>query len=209
MTAMMRPFSPPHLPQTRAPSQRLAGTLAVGALHVLIIAGLLQATFVSVPRQRLRREIEIWFLFPPKQNEMKPRKTKVQQSIPVQSLAVPDYRHIVLPPPATETGNVNGALFDCDPDHEAMMTAEEKERCARANLLRHDNGAVDYADHLDLSSSAALWEQRRRRRNTPLLLPCADPHASAHMLHIDLLCAARVVLGNTNPDAQAAYDTGR
>jgi hypothetical protein len=208
MAAMMRPFAP-HLSQTRAPSQRLAGTLAVGVVHVLIIAGLLQATFVSMPRQRLRREIEIWFLFPPKQKEIKPGGASVPKPIPVRSLTIPDYRHIVLPPPAAEIGNLNGALFDCDPDHEATMTVDEKERCAHANLLHHDKTAVDYTDHLDLSRSAALWEQRRRRRNAPLLLPCADPHATGHMLHVDLLCAARVILGDTNPDTQTGYDSGR
>jgi hypothetical protein len=208
MAAMIRPFAPLRLPQTRAPSQRLIGTLAVGAVHVLIIAGLLQATFLSVHRQRLRREIEIWFLFPPKPKETKPAKTSTLRGASAQPITIPDYRHIVLPPPAAETGTVNGILFYCDPN-DAMVMAEEETRCARANLLHHDKNAVDYTDHLDLSESAALWEQRRRRRNAPLLLPCADPNAAGHMLHFDLICAGKLALGEVNLDAQRGYKSDR
>lgn len=207
MTAMMRPFAPSHLPQTRAPSQRLAGTLAVGVLHVLIIAGLLQATFISMPRHRLRREIEIWFLFPPKEKRAEPSKHSLPKPVSAPPISIPDYRHIALPPSATETGSLNSALFDCDSDRETAMTPEERARCAREHLLHHDKTAVDYADHLDLSSSAALWEQQRRRRNAPFLLPCADPHATGHALHLDLICAGKAVLGEVDLDARTGYES--
>jgi hypothetical protein len=206
MAAMMRPFAP-HLPQTRATSQRVAGTLAVGVLHVLIIAGLLQATFISMPRQRLRREIEIWFLFPPKEKRAEPSKHSLPRPVSAPPISIPDYRHIALPPTATETGSLNSALFDCGSDRETAMTPEERARCAREYLLHHDKTVVDYADHLDLSSSAALWERQRRRRNAPFLLPCTDPHATGHALHLDLICAGKVMLGERDPAVPAGYES--
>jgi len=199
MAAMVRPFEAYLIP-ARAPSQRLLGTLAVGFLHVLIIAGLLRATLISVPPQRLRHEIEIWFLFPPKPKQTEPTPSSTQKS--GRPVLIPDYNHIALPPPA-DTGATNRPLLNCDLDHQ--MTPEERARCAREDIFRHDDGAVDYAGHLDLSVSAALWEARRERRNAPLLLPCADPQATGHMLHLDLICAGKVLLGGVDGDTQPGY----
>jgi hypothetical protein len=205
MTAMVRPFHAQPV-EHRPSSGRLAGTVLVGALHVLIIAGLLQATLISMPRQRFKREIEIWFLFPPKPKQTERINPATRQSAPARPQVIPDYRHIALPPPAAETNSQSGILsFGCGTEQQAVMTSEERARCSRENLLRRNDGVVDYADHLNLSASAALWEQRRRRRNAPLLLPCADPHATNHTLHLDLICVGHALFEGMDADAQPGY----
>ena len=65
----MVPMTPPFRTERqgkRETGKGLTSAAVVALLHVLVIAGLIRATYVVIPNHTVAREIEIWFVFPPK-----------------------------------------------------------------------------------------------------------------------------------------------
>jgi hypothetical protein len=50
----------------RRSARELASAAGVALLHVIVIAALVKATYVIIPNHPVAREIEVWFIFPPK-----------------------------------------------------------------------------------------------------------------------------------------------
>lgn len=180
---MTPPFRSQRKGERRSASQ-LASIAGVALLHVVVIAFLIQATFVNIPTHPLSRAIEIWFVFPPKpQAEKKPEhpraKEKAQKQITPQATTIPDYSHIDLAPlyDGKSQRGLNLSLFGCEPDHIALLAPADRAKCPSVAAVSRDRDkdAVDYTDHTDRSRYRALWSRGRDRKNQPALLPCASP----------------------------------
>ena len=189
----------------------LAGAAVVALLHVIVIAGLIKATYVVIPAHPIARAIEIWFVFPPKKEPQATPERKKQNERPQaapRTITIPDYSHFALPPSwgeKSESG-LNRSLFGCEPGQIALLSPEERAKCpsVAAASRDRDKDAVDYHDHTDRSKDRALWARGRDRKNMPTLLPCASPYAAGVSLGT-LLCLAKGVTDGFDPDHQPGY----
>jgi len=156
-----------------------------------------------VPNEEL-----IWFLpLPPEKTVVTPRREHappLRAAVTASRNPLPDYRGITIPnaPPAPSPSldGLHGSLFGCaDLD---KLSPEERARCGSA-LAVPDN-SVDFRDGVNRSRSAALWEQRRERKNAPLLLPCMNPNGFSP-LGTALCLAKSAAEGGFKPDEQPSY----
>jgi hypothetical protein len=197
----------------RQTGRGLTGAAVVALLHVLVIAGLIQATYVTIPDHPAAREIEIWFIFPPKpqpkaKTGQQPEKAKSSRQIAPETTVIPDYSHITLPPSWGEKSlnGLNQSLFGCEPDRIALLSPEDRAKCpsVAAASRDRDKDAVDYHDHTDRSKDRVLWARGRARKNLPLLLPCASPYGIGVSIGT-LLCLAKGATEGFDPDNQPGY----
>jgi hypothetical protein len=197
----------------RETGKGLTGAAVVALLHVLVIAALVKATYVTIPNHPIAREIEVWFIFPPKpkpKTELAPRneKAKSPKQITPETTFIPDYSHITLPPSwgAKNTSGLNRSLFGCEPDQIALLPPEDRAKCpsVAAASRDRDKDGVDYHDHTDRSKDRVHWARGRDRKNLPLLLPCASPYGVGVSLGT-LLCLAKGVTEGFDPDNQPGY----
>lgn len=189
-------------------ARRLISLGIVAALHIAIVAALLTLSHeaIVVPRVVTAGEL-IWFLPPPKKPVVplprKPDEARPSAPAAPPASALPDYRGLTIPaapPAASSLGGLHGSLFGCaDLD---KLSPEERVRCGSA-LAVPDN-SVDFRDGVNRSRSAALWEQRRLRKNGPLLLPCMNPQGFSPLA--TALCLAKgAVEGDIKVDEQPSY----
>lgn len=197
----------------RRSTRELASAAGVALLHVIVIAFLIQATYVNMPTHPLSRAIEIWFIFPPKpQTEPKPEHPKAneksQKQTTTEPVTIPDYSHIDLAPlyEGKSQKGLNLSLFGCEPDHIALLSPQDRAKCpsVAAASRDRDKDAVDYTDHTDRSKYRALWARGRDRKNQPALLPCASPQGIGVGLGT-LLCLAKGLSGGFDLDNQPGY----
>ncbi|HEY4123570.1 MAG TPA: hypothetical protein VGM36_03090 [Rhizomicrobium sp.] len=209
---MTPPFHTERQGKRRSPRE-LASAAGVALLHVIVIAFLIRATYVNMPTHVISRAIETWFIFPPKPHvEPKPAhpqaNKKPQRQIAPRTTTIPDYSHIDLAPLYGDKAQhgLNLSLFGCEPEHVAMLSAEDRAKCpsVAAASRDRDKDAVDYTDHTDRSQGRALWERGRARKNAPALLPCASPQAAGVSLGT-LLCLAKGLSDGFDPDNQPGY----
>lgn len=197
----------------RRPPRELASAAGVALLHVIVIAALVKATYVTIPSHPAAREIEIWFIFPPKpeaekKTERQKAGEKARETIAPQATTIPDYSHIDLSPlyGGKSQSGLNLSLFGCEPDHIALLSPEDRAKCpsvAAASRDRDKNG-VDYHDHTDRSKDHEHWARGRDRKNLPVLLPCASPQGVGVGLGT-LLCLAKGLSDGFDPDNQPGY----
>ncbi len=197
----------------RRSARELASAAGVALLHVIVIAALVKATYVIIPNHPVAREIEVWFIFPPKPQpkaRRQPQKenAKASSRITPETPVIPDYAHITLPPSWGEknANGLNQSLFGCEPDHIALLSAEDRAKCpsVAAASRDRDKDAVDYHDHTDRSKDREHWARGRDRKNMPLLLPCASPYGIGVSLGT-LLCLAKGATEGFDPDNQPGY----
>jgi len=212
----MAPMTPPFGTERqgkRDTGKGLTSAAVVALLHVLVIAGLIRATYISIPNHPAAREIEIWFVFPPKeetQTKPEPKKENdpARRQITPETTIIPDYSHINLPPSWNEKSlnGLNQSLFGCEPDHIGLLSPEERAKCpsVAAASRDRDKDAVDYHDHTDRSKDREHWARGRDRKNMPLLLPCASPYAIGVSIGT-LLCLAKGATEGFDPDNQPGY----
>src|ERR1044072_6366717 len=122
----------------RQSGKGLTSAAVVALLHVLVIAGLIRATYVTIPNHPIANEIEIWFIFSPKpqpktEPEPKGKNEEPSKQITPEKVVIPDYSHITLPPSWGEknANGLNRSLFGCEPDHIALLSAEDRGKCPR------------------------------------------------------------------------------
>ncbi|HVZ70310.1 MAG TPA: hypothetical protein VG891_12670 [Rhizomicrobium sp.] len=209
---MTPPFRTERRDKRRSVRELVSGA-GVALLHAIVIAALVKATYVAIPNHPVAREIEIWFIFPPKPQtraELRPKneKAKSAKQITPETTIIPDYSHIALPPSWGEKNadGLNRSLFGCEPDQIALLPPEERAKCpsiAAASRDR-DKDAVDYLDHTGRSKDRLHWARGRDRKNLPLLLPCASPYGVGVGLGT-LLCLAKGVAKGFDPDNQPGY----
>lgn len=197
----------------RETGKGLSGAVVVALLHVLVIAALVKATYVTIPHHPAAREIEIWFIFPPMptpKTEPEPQNEKAKSSkqITPETTVIPDYSHIALPPSWGEknANALNQSLFGCEPDRIALLSPEDRAKCpaVAAASRNRDKDAVDYHDHTDRSKDREHWARGRDRKNLPLLLPCASPNGIGVSIGT-LLCLAKGATEGFDPDNQPGY----
>lgn len=197
----------------RRSARELASAAGVALLHAIAIVALVKATYVVIPNHTIAREIEIWFIFPPKPEvEKKPEHPKTGErartDIAPQATTIPDYSHINLAPlyDGKSQGDLNLSLFGCEPDHIALLSPEDLAKCpsVAAASRDRDKDAVDYHDHTDRSKDREHWARGRDRKNMPTLLPCASPAGIGVSLGT-LLCLAKGATEGFDPDNQPGY----
>jgi hypothetical protein len=197
----------------RRSARELASAAGVALLHVIVIAALVKATYVIIPNHPVAREIEVWFIFPPKPQpkarlQLQKENPKASGRITPETPVIPDYAHITLPPSWGEknANGLNQSLFGCEPDHIALLSAEDRAKCpsVAAASRDRDKDAVDYHDHTDRSKDREHWARGRDRKNMPLLLPCASPYGIGVSLGT-LLCLAKGATEGFDPDNQPGY----
>jgi len=197
----------------RKSARELASAAGVALLHAIVIAALVKATFVTIPHHLPAREIEIWFIFPPKpqpktETEPKNKTAKPSGRITPETRIVPDYSHIDLSPlyDSKSQNGLNQSLFGCEPDRIALLSPEDRAKCpsVAAASRDRDKDGVDYHDHTDRSKDREHWARGRDRKNMPLLLPCASPYGVGVSLGT-LLCLAKGVTEGFDPDNQPGY----
>jgi len=189
--------------------RRLISLGLVALLHVALIAALatLSRVKVAMPRAAASEEL-IWLLPPlPKKPVPPAPRADTRPTVPAalpRAAALPDYRGITIPdtpPAAPALGGLHGALFGCaDLD---KLSPEDRVRCGSA-LAVPDN-TVDFHDGVDRSRQAALWERGRLRKNSPLLLPCMNPHGAPNPLAVAACLAQKTVEGDFKPDQEPGY----
>jgi len=188
--------------------RKVLGGVLVAALHAVLIAMLLQLTNQHISRAVPVREIVLHFFSPPKtvmpekpkRAETAHRKEKVPDAL--SPVAGPNYGGDI---PALRS--FGRPLLNCAPENLGNLDGEERARCANSALaFKRDDSTVDFKDHTDRSTSAALWERRRARKNAPVLLPCANPRDPTPSL-ATLLCLAKGALdGKFDLDAPGYQD---
>jgi hypothetical protein len=197
----------------RKSARELASAAGVALLHAIVIAALVKATFVTIPNHLPAREIEIWFIFPPKpqpktEAEPKNKTAKPSGRITPETRIVPDYSHIDLSPlyDRKSQNGLNQSLFGCEPDRIALLPPEDRAKCpsVAAASRDRDKDGVDYHDHTDRSKDRVHWARGRDRKNLPLLLPCASPNAIGVSIGT-LLCLAKGATEGFDPDNQPGY----
>lgn len=196
----------------RRSARELASAAGVALLHVIVIAVLMKATYVIIPNHPAAREIEIWFIFPPKQQPPARQRGKEEErshrQITPEATTIPDYSHIDLAPlyDGTKLQGLNQSLFGCEPDQIALLSPEDRAKCpsVAAASRGRDKDAVDYHDHTDRSKDREHWARGRDRKNMPLLLPCASPYGVGVSLGT-LLCLAKGATEGFDPDNQPGY----
>jgi hypothetical protein len=184
-------------------AQRLAGAALVAALHIAIVAFLLNATLA--PRQLQAARETILYLKPPKPPRIDKPAPPLPAPTPIVRLpqmhAVPAQKPLpdVDPKALQDFGH---ALLDCRPENIASLAPEDRDRCNALSLKPRDG--VDFADHTDRSRDAVLWARGRARKNGPLLLPCMSNRGIGVGLGT-LLCLGKGLTGGFKPDEQPIY----
>ncbi|MBV9990217.1 MAG: hypothetical protein JOZ72_02905 [Alphaproteobacteria bacterium] len=187
-----------------ASRQRLAGAALVAALHVAIVAMLLQAGLM--PRLLRTAHETILYLTPPKPPvAAEPAPPPPPAPAPIVRLPQALPKPAPPPLPGVDLKSLEGfgrTLLDCSPQNIANLAPEDRHRCDALSLK--PRGDVDFADHTDRSRDAALWARGRARKNAPMLLPCMNSRGLGMGLGT-VLCLAKGATQGFRADEQQSY----
>ncbi len=193
------------------PARRIAGGLAVLALHLLAILALISVTHYRLSVEQQPREIILRLLAPPTPKLETPTpapeaaKKKIVPRSSVIMLPPALTRPLAVPPGGATLEGLRRGLFDCALSNQLNLTLEERAQCAAAsNGPRFDPNGTDYRDHTGRSRDAALWARDRARKNAPGLLPCMSPAGFSPLY--TLACLGKsAVEGRIDPESQPGY----
>jgi len=181
---------------------RLVGAVLVAALHLAIVAFLLNATMM--PRLGHAAHETILYLTPPKPEAT--TKPAPPPPVPTPIVRLPKAQAVPEPQlPGVDLKSLESfghALLDCRPENIANLPPEQRDRCNALSLKPRDD--VDFADHTNRSRDAALWARGRARKNGPMLLPCMSNQGIGVGLGT-LLCLGKGLTGGFKPNEQPIY----
>jgi hypothetical protein len=195
-------LAPPELPW-----RRVVGAAAVLVLHIAIVAVLLRATIVQRILAPSARETIL--MLPALPKPVTRRAQPPARSI-VPTYRLKDYRAPILPQLNDENSKapqgLGFQLFDCRIENLSKLTEEQRALCARSSTGPTPDDSVDFADHTNRARDAARWARQLKRKNQPVLLPCASSQSIFSTLSTDtILCLAHGVIHGFDLDAGPIY----
>ena len=190
------------------PVRRAAIAALVLAIHAMLIALLLRATFSTEPLHTTAHERIYWLMLHPRPKPV-PQIQALPRATPSRARAPRKQRIPVLPnvpaAPPTNGETLQGLhldLFGCSPENLANLSPEERAHCA-TTLKRPNDNSVDFADHTNRSHDAALWARRLAKKQNPLLLPCMSPQMASPLY--TLYCAGTGIINGFDLDSMPGY----
>jgi len=191
------------VPTVNALRERIPALCFVALLHVAVIYVLLHAMpeLVGLTGEEAETKISLLpILTPPPVPKKRLRRPSVGRTNAIMRFNPDNFRPSMLPQPGQQ--GLNLALNACAPENLMNLSSAMREQCARIDTVLF--AGMDKLPNALKINHTRHWRAELLLKQTPLLLPCANPHAVVVDLQT-LICIADLLSNGYHVETAAHY----